>query len=501
MRQKTKTPKAPKAPKVKAARVKKPGRRRGLLEQAGWYEITTDPITTSTRQSAALQPALVAPQAKLRGDAFGEDIATGQPVVFSPHEAYDLDRISAPNVTIFGDVGVAKTSALMTQYLLRPLARGALVALFDRKNLQGAGEYHRAAAVAPSSRIRFARAGGAIVNILDEQIAVSSDGDEERVGQDDLLRMVAQAAYQPLSPYESWALNQAHKTAMARARRERRSPILGDVVEALFDPEEGAIPHPALKRVVDREEIQRWGLPLALALQEFIDGHLSGLINGETQDADGGTLDLTERFLLIDTSALPEESPALGIVMAVIATYLMSVWANRPGVKYIGIEEGYHTANLPGVAKIFRSLAKRGRGTGTSVVSVFHHISDVPAHSDAAALIRESGIVHVYRQDKYEEARAAVEMFNLPRHIMPDLLSLGVGRCILKIGSEPPRMVQHVRSALEVRVTDNDAAMAGESIDTSWMDDHLPGSDELTRIGLDDFDDLEAPTRERPIAR
>lgn len=477
-------------PKVRHSRIRK---RRGWLNQAGWYEIATDPITTSTRQAAALQPALVAPQPMLRGDAFGEDIETGQPIVYSPHELYAQDRITAPNVTIVGDVGVAKTSALMTQYCLRPLARGASVALFDRKNLQGAGEYHRAAAIAPSARIRFSRVGGAIVNLLDEQIAVSSDGDDARVGQDDLLRMVAVAAYKPLDPYETWALGAAHKTALTRAKKLGRSAILADVVEALFNPEHGMLPHPALRQVVSREDVQRWGLPLALALQEFISGHLSGLINGETRGEDGGKLDLTAPFLLIDTSSLPEESPALGIVMAVIATYLTSVWANRPGVKYIGIEEGYHTANLPEVARIFRSIVKRGRGTGTSVISVFHHLSDVPPHSDASSLIRESGIVHIYRQDKYEEARQAVEMFNLPRHIMGDLLGLGVGRCILKIGSEPARMVQHLRSETERRVTDNDAAMQGETIDTSWMEDHLPGSvdivDPHAELGYDPDDD------------
>ena len=41
-----------------------------------------------------------------------------------------------------------------------------------------------------------------------------------------------------------------------------------------------------------------------------------------------------------------------------------------------------------------RSLAKGGRGIGLSVMTVFHHISDVPPTSDVMSLIRESGIVH-----------------------------------------------------------------------------------------------------------
>jgi hypothetical protein len=465
---------------------RKPGprKRSSLLDNAGFYEITTDPISTSTRQAGALQPAMVDPGKELRGDAFGEDAATGQPIVFSPHEAYEQKRISSPNVTIIGAVGVAKTSALMTQYVLRPLNRGAHVALFDRKNMQGQGEYARAAQAAQSrARIVFNReeGKGAILNILDPRIATSGDAQVDVVGQDDLLKMVAEEAYRPLSPEEGWALGMAHKAAIARAQAAGEVAILSDVVEALFNPPSDALPHPALEGVVSRQEIQRWGLPLALALRKFIDGHLSGLINGKSVDVDGAELDLSAQFLLIDTSALPEDSPALGIVMAIVATYLSSVWANVPGVKYIGIEEGYHTANLPAVSRIFRTLSKRSRGVAISMVAVFHHLSDVSKGSDASALIRESGIVHIYKQDKSDDAIEAIEQFNLPRHILDTLMQLPTGRCVLKIGAETPRVVEHVRSTLERHVTDNDAAMMGELIDTSsaWAFDDLGGGAEF----------------------
>jgi hypothetical protein len=448
-------------------RVRHPRRNR-LLDRLGWYEIAEDAILTTTRQAEALNPALVATHPPLSGPLLGFDLATGQPVTCSPHELYLAGRVSAPNVVILGTIGSGKSSLAKTLYVGRPLAVGVQVVVFDRKRDEHArGEYARAAHVAgrAASVIRFDRHGGAVVNVLDPRISRSSSADDQtgRVGQDELLVMVAEYAHGPLDSYERAALSAAHDAALASARAEGRVATIRDVVDHLFQPSPESVPREHLIEtgILTTADLTRWGLALALDLDRFVKGDLSGLIDDQTRGEDGRPLDLTAQLLIIDTSALGEDSPVLALVMAIMASYLSSVWSATPGQRIILIEEGYHTVRLAGVAAVFRSLAKRGRGIGLSVVTVFHHVTDVPAHSDAMSLIREAGIVHVYAQDKADDARLAVELFGLPSTVADDLTALEQGSHILKIGAETPRTVVHARTELEEWITSTDTGMRG----------------------------------------
>jgi len=274
--------------------------------------------------------------------------------------------------------------------------------------------------------------------------------------------MVAEFAHGPLNSYERHALRAAHRSALARASAERRVATLPDVVTALFFPDESALPRPGLAEAnrVDLERIYEWGEGLALDLERFVTGDLSGLIDGETRDEHGGPLDLSAQLLIFDTSALDGDSPELSLVMATMATYLSAVWSAKRARRLLIIEEGYHAADLPTVGTIFRDLAKRGRGIGLSVVTAVHHISDIDPTSPAISLIREAGIVHIFGQDKADDAAAAIELFGLPTWLHEEITGLPQGTHILKVGTrQPPRMISHVRTALEAWANDTDAAM------------------------------------------
>ena len=91
---------------------------------------------------------------------------------------------------------------------------------------------------------------------------------------------------------------------------------------------------------------------------------------------------------------------------------------DRVGQRVLILEEGYHAIRLPGVAAVVRSLAKRGRGLGLSVVTVVHHVSDVPADSDGIALLREAGIVHIFAQETQAD-RDAAALYGLPAPSSP----------------------------------------------------------------------------------
>ena len=454
-------------------------KRNHWLERLGWYELVEEPVSISTRQAEALNPALVSTHPPLAGPPLGYDVLTGQPITLSAHEAYLQKRISSPNVLILGAVGSGKSSLMKTQYVSRAVALGMQVVVFDRKRQEDRGEYYLTSKAVGGQTIRFDRSGGAVVNILDPRIAhvTSKVGSDQRVGQDELLRMVAEHAHGPLDSYESKALREAHATALARAAAENRVAVLPDVVAALFDPDVAGIDRTLIAgEVVDKKRLTEWGLALAFDLESLIDGHLSGLISGPTMAEDGGELDLSSPLLVVDTSALAEDSPALSLVMAVMATYLSSIWSATPGQRIIDIEEGYHTVNLPGVARVFRALAKRGRGIGLSMTIAMHHVSDVPDDSDANALIREAGIVHVYKQDKSDDAEMCVKLFNLPTDILEELMTLDEGQHVLKVGSEAPRFVAHVRTAREEAMTDTEAGMAGVSSIVDFDGEHLDDS-------------------------
>ncbi|UCM87994.1 type IV secretory system conjugative DNA transfer family protein [Streptomyces marincola] len=445
-------------------------RPRGRLRHAlGRAELAEETIFTSTRQAAALNPAVVATHPALAGPITGVDLATGQPVTTDPHALYEQGRVTSPNVLVLGDISSGKSSLVKTQYCVRQVACGKQVVVLDRKNQQGRGEYERAAAECGATPVRFARTGGTAINLLDPRISTTSEsGGDGRVGQDRLLLMVAEHAHERnLSPRQRYALRTAHRTALERARGDGRVATLHDVITALYDPADNAIPRPHLRTegVVSRRDVIGWGLDLALDLERFVNGDLSGLIDRETST----DLDLDARLIVFDTSALPEDSPALSLVMALVATFLSAVWAQHPGRRLIVLEEGYHTARLEKVAGVLRSLAKRGRGIGLSFVTVVHHLSDIREDSDAMSLVREAGIVHVYRQSREDDAAQVLRQFRLPDTLNRQLAALAQGVHVLRIGHEPARMVQHLRTRLETAITDTDQAMTGRPRTTEAM--------------------------------
>ena len=448
------------------------GRRAPLWQRLlGWDRIEENSLFSSTRQAEALNPLLVETHQAMAGPPAGVDVLTNNALSADPHLLYEQKRITSPHFSILGALGTGKTSFAMTQYVMRQVAMGKQVAVFDRKKQQedgsqGEGEYTGAAKECAGEIIRFAQSGSATLNLMDPRIAAASDEKAGVVGQDALLRLAAEYAHGPLTSKEGAALASAHRLALAVAKAENRIATIHDVIRFLFDPTPESIPHESLRRrnLVDEDEMVRWGLELALDLQRFVEGDLSGLIDGDTSTA----INWDAPLLVFDTSELPENSPALSLVMMLVSSFLSSVWSARQAKRVIILEEGYHTSSLAGpgavtVAGILRSLLKRGRGIGLSFGIVVHHIGDIPADSDAVAMLKETGIVHVYRQDKTDDIVAVVEQYGFPTNISETLRDLEQGVQIIRIGSEPPRLLRHVRSALERNVTDSDAALVGRA--------------------------------------
>lgn len=444
------------------------------VHRIGWDAPIASSTFTSTNQAAPLDPLLVETRAPNYGDLYGVDLLTGQPITGSVQELYHSGHLTSPMVVILGAIGTRKSTTAKTFYVLRPATRGVRVAVFDRKAQRDegriGGEYGRVADIIPGSTTLVMdrdRTVGTRINILDP--AIASTTTDRAVGQDELLRMVATTALQrEMSAEEGFALVAAHRAALADANASGRVAVLSDVVNFLYTPNLDAIPGPRTsagnpiltdRAIVDIERVTEWGLPVALAFERFLMGDLSGIIDGATEGPNGDPVDLDAPLLVIDTSALTEGSASLGLVMAIMSTYLMSKWATTAGYKHLILEEGYAADDLGSVPTVLRALVKRSRGVGATVVGIFHHISDVRPESPLYSLIREAGVVHIFQQDKEDDAVAAVSMFNLPNSMVSIIQTLPPGVNVWKRGRLTPTLVTAFRTPLEAWMTDTDEAM------------------------------------------
>lgn len=453
---------------------------RHWMRVVGWHRTVDRAGITSTSQAVALWPALAATRPRIVGPLMGEDLFTHLPVTHSVQGLYKMGAVSSTNVVIAGAIGLAKSSLSKVQYVFRAIScDNNVTVVFDRKKQKDGdlleGEYRRVASLTKAQTVIVSRDPhrGTRINPLDPMISMTTDESGGTVGQDALLTMVAETAKSaPLNVEERYALSRAHAEATARARREQRHPILTDVVQALYSPDTCSIPGPRNadgtpllqeRGVVDVDRVTEWGLTLALALERYLsDGDLSGLLDGESRGPDGQPPRLDARLVVIDTSALAEGSTALSLMMAIYATYLTNRWAATPGFKTLILEEAYSATNLTAVPLVLRELVKRARGVGASVVSVFHHISDIPADSPMRSIIQEAQVAHIFGQDQPNDALDLVQTFNLPDALVETVQSLPKGVHIYVRGKLPTTIVQGFRTPLEEWFTDTDAQMRGD---------------------------------------
>ena len=441
-----------------------------LIQRLGLSEQRITPMLSSSFQTGCLSPARIASANPVIGPVAGVNLTTGTPWFHSLHGAYAAGLVKAPNAVILGAYNCAKSSLAKCVYGLHVLAAGGRVAVFDRKRQHDgrldSGEYARLVRVAGGTQIVFDRRAGAgcTINILDPAMSAIG-GDETTVGQDELLLMAAEVAcgrklVDTAEHAPAYALRVAHRAALGAAKAAGRVAVLTDVVTALYNPRPEDVPGPEDgESVATVEDLARWGLPVALGLLRFIDGDLSGLVSGPTADANGTPLDLSNPLIVFDTSALTEGSEALGFIIAVASAWIAARWAAVPGAKILINEEAYFTDRLTGVPEILRALAKRGRASGLGIVTLIHHLSDFKPDSDLIALVKETDVVHIFRQDKADDVDQVIEFFDLPVGLRETIMTLPNGIHILRQFGCPIQLMQHVRSETEVWLTNTDQAM------------------------------------------
>lgn len=463
----------PEQPKPAATSTKQAGarrRRRKWLDKQGWYEYLASPIKSSTRQIAGLFLATSAAPTTHEGICVGKEQHTGWPYFHDPFTAYRGRVISSPNVIVLGDIGTGKSSFIKTWAVLRPLTLGRRVVVVDKKRQEkkradgtrvAEGEYADLARALGVEPIRFViGGGGSCINILDPLIAgETTEGSDGGASQMQLLRAVLREALgRPIKPLEGKALSIARRVAVDEARTTSRVATIRDVLRHLENPTEasaGLLPARA-----SLDDLYLWGREAAAELERLVSEDLAGLIDGPTS----ADISLTAGLTVFDISALPEDGPAVAIVMAIVNTWLRAVMdAQHDTVPTVFvIEEGWHL--MTGTfATITQRNQKISRGEALQNTTAMHHLSDVPPDSPAVATIKEAGTVVLYRQETLEDAKRCVELFNLPPATLATLMSLPQGTAIIKVGARKPVIVTHLRTAWEVLLTDTDSAMHSEA--------------------------------------
>ena len=448
-----------------------PLRRWKWLDRMGFYEPAYHGIKSTTRQAEALNIAIAGPPSSAQGLFVGQDTVTGQMVLHDVFQAYEDGVLTSPNFVVIGDVGKGKSSLLKTWAVLRPLILTGRRAVVIDKKLQRwpdgtrSGENTMLARFFGSEPIAF-QIGGRLscINPLDPRIAAlvdETDNDDDPdtpqrpAGQSMLLRAVLHRALdRPLLPREGKALREAHHAALDRGIADGREPTLRDVHRAFLHPTEAA----AERAVTTVAELRDWGRDAAYELERLVDDDLRGLIDGPTTP----NVKLDTQLTVFDVSRLPEEGPALSIVMTIINTWLSNLLATEQGRwrTHFVVEEGWHLVEGP-TAKVFQRNWKLARGLGLSNGVAIHHPSDLPESSPAIALIKEAETALIYGQARHNDAAECVRLFGLPSTTVETIRQLPKGVCLLKVGARPPLLVRHLRSQVEEELTNTDAAMLG----------------------------------------
>jgi len=423
---------------------------------SGFYAPAAAGAPTTTRQAEIINTAIIGPPTGTDGIVNGRDVVSLTAFAHDPVTAYNAEPrlVTSPNVVVVGDVGTGKSSFVKTVCVLRPLLladRRAVI--FDKKDQGGEGEYAGVVRRYGAEPIRFTVDGsGTRLNLLDPIIA---RGAGVR-GQARLLSVVARLGRgdRPLDEWESEALRAGLHTTL-RLFEGGRVPVLADVL-----PNLGRLDHADYSTLsaAARDTLHQAGLAVRWTLNGLLDEY-GGLLDGETSDS----VDLTGKLTSFDISQLPDDGPAVPVVMAIGNLWMLGRLRTERGPRTTVVyEEGWHMIGGPS-AQLVKSNQKLSRGLGISNVFVMHKGTDIPADSPGITIIQEAQTVYVFGLDRPDEAEWCQRTFGFAPETAETIQRLRPGHFIVKYGTSPETHVQHVRSQWEVDVTNTDEAMSART--------------------------------------
>ncbi|BDH10472.1 ATP/GTP-binding protein [Streptomyces hygroscopicus] len=426
-------------------------------------------MRSTTNHACGLYPAVGAASMDPRGVIIGREAYSGKAYIYDPFVLYNPKarvRLASGHALILGKSGFGK-SALEKTYVLRQLRfRDRSFCVLDAQGEDGAGEWDSIARQLGITPIRLVYGDadgtqGVRINPLDNRIPAEH--------QFKVLVSMMEIIAGTLSSQTKFALAEAHKAAAVIARSEQRVVILSDVLNALTGPESALLG----QQPVTPAELVEWGQPAALALDELCNPNrdLSGLFDGPTSEG----IDLDARLIVFDLTRLPREGEAMPLLMAVLGPWLRFGWIKSGDSikRTLIVEEAWHILSHRPVARLFEELVRYGRRLGLSFWAVLHHLGDLLLEEapEAAAILKLTATRVLYHMDR-DEAEITANYLGLPdwaRYALVDGSNVcAPGRGIWQVGSRI-NLVEHIRTATEIRLTDTNRRMTEGATDDSAM--------------------------------
>ncbi|WAH99752.1 ATP/GTP-binding protein [Arthrobacter sp. MMS18-M83] len=426
----------------------------------GFYAPALPGSPTSTKQAEILNTTLIAAPTGASGVSQGRDVMSRTGVNSDPITGYNSTPkiVTSTGVIVLGDVGSAKSSLVKCNYVIRPLIlKDRRAVIFDKKDQAGEGEYSELCRHYGHDPLRFTMDESSTRwNLVDP--GLSSRNDDGGDNHLELLYTIPSLVRSGViaDEWERKTIRLAYRSLL-KAFEGGRKPTLDDFVRRLgfIDVHEPSLVGMSGAAV---ERLHQAGLSIRWVFDDLLDSY-GTVFDGETSKE----VKLDGKITSFDISQLPDAGPCIPTVMGVANLWLLATARRERGWKTNVItEEAWYIMGTE-LAKQARSNQKLARGLGFSNIFVMHKGSDVPVGSPGMAVIQEAHTIHVYRQNRPEEAKWCQETFGFQRETAPIIENLDNGHHIFKVGAgNPETEVQHIRSEWEKKMTDTDTALSTE---------------------------------------
>lgn len=408
----------------------------------------------STAQVASIYPWSVHGRLCERGPLIGLDCLAGDcAFLWDPFEAYHEGLVTNPNVAVFGEPGMRK-STLVKTFLWR------MFSLYGDRRWVGVadpkGEYLDLAELLGLTIVRLSPGGATRVNPLAPGPAAPYEAVENtaRRRADTVHDLLAAVLHRDLTPAERTLLYGAVEAVLTGRAAE---PTLADLAGLLTHPTDAMLAQARLSS----EALAIEARDLYYALQTLLSQSLRGMFDGPGNvrlDGDG-------LGVVLDLSALELTSPAMPLVL-MAATGWMQEFMLCPGPQRIQVtEELWVGSGDRHYVRHMQRCQKLGRTFGVANLQVAHKVSDAAAQADdgsaeskiAAGLLADTATKIVLRQaqDQLDAAQKALGLTARERHWVGQLAK---GRALWLIG-EHRAVVQHCLGAAERDLVDTDQRM------------------------------------------
>ena len=393
----------------------------------------------TTANLSSLYPWHTGPGVGQRGVYLGVNVTGGGTGwFFDPFELYG-GPITDSNILIAGRPGKGKSAAVKT-FLHREIGHygtGRFIAINDPK-----GEYGALAETLGMTVIKLHPGGTHRLNPLDP---APGDTDRGVLGRQKLVTaMLAVVIDRRLEPAEE-ALT---ARAIEHLAVVSDSFDLADLARIIGDPPDELRAHPELCRLTELE-LRSGASPVRFALGKLLDRTLRGMFDGPTTvrlDWAAGT------GVVIDLSAVFEDTEALPLVMMAAASWLQSAMtALAPGRRGIQVDdEVWALLENEWTVRHLQARLKLCRHRGITNILVCHKLSDLrsqtadgtAANKVAAGLLADIGTRVIFQQapDQIPDAHDLLGLTDVEAHLLPRLIR---GRALWRVGHHAA-IIQHI---------------------------------------------------------